>query len=143
MVKTQKMLGFTLIELLITIAIVSILASIVYPSYAQYVLTAKRSEAQSILLNLANKQELYYLDHRQYADELDADLGLDADPFITENGYYSVSTSSSLATADFTLEATAIGSQVADEECAKFTITHELAKSALTKAGATSDECWN
>jgi len=141
MLKVKKNNGFTLIELLITIAIIGILASIAYPSYTQHVLKAKRSEAQSELLNLANKQELYYLDHRTYADDLE-NLGANANPFITESGYYSISTSSSVLTADFTLEAEAIANQAEDEECAKLTITHELAKSAETKSGDANNNCW-
>jgi type IV pilus assembly protein PilE len=129
--------GFTLIELLIVIAIIGILAGVAYPSYMQYVLTSKRSEAQSILLDIANRQEMYYLDHHKYAQDLKTDLGLSADPFITENGYYSISTSSAVAAADFTLTATAISTQAADSDCAKLEVNQNLEKTA------TSSGCWD
>lgn len=134
--------GFTLIEVLIVIVIIGVLAGIAYPAYTDYVLKAKRTEAQVALVNIANKQEMYYLDHRQYAENLQSELGLSANPFITENGYYSISTSSANPTTGFTLTATAISSQANDEDCASLSITHELAKSALTKSGSASADCW-
>ncbi|WP_354623359.1 type IV pilin protein [Psychromonas sp. MME2] len=134
----MKKSGFTLIELLISIAIIAILAGVAYPSYMQHVLKSKRSEAQSALVDIANRQEMYYLDHHQYATNLATDLGLSANPFITDNGYYRIVTSSAKATVDFTLTATAIGTQAADSECATLTITQSLAKSASTGG----DACW-
>lgn len=142
MVVIKKTQGFTLIELLIVIAIIGILAGIAYPSYIQHTLKAKRSEAQAMLIDLANKQEMFYLDHRKYASNLQTELGFNANPFITDNGYYSISTSSANATVGFSLEATAINAQVNDEQCATLTITHELAKSALTKSGDVATNCW-
>ncbi len=129
--------GFSLIELLIAIAIVGILAGVAYPSYMQHLLTSKRSEAQSALIAIANRQEMYYLDNHEYATNLKEQLGLSANPFITENGYYSLSTSSAKATADFTLTATAISSQAADTDCAVLTINQNLKKTA------TSSGCWH
>lgn len=138
----KKSSGFTLIEVLIVIVIIGVLAGIAYPSYTDYVLKAKRSEAQAALVNLANKQEMYYLDHRQYAENLQTELGMSANPFITENGYYSISTSSANPSTGFTLTATAIDTQVNDEDCAQLSINQELAKSALNKSGSASSECW-
>jgi len=132
----MKKNGFTLIELLITIAIIAILAGVAYPSYMQHVLKSKRSEAQSALLDLANRQEMYYLDHHKYALNLNTELGLSGNPFITDNGYYSIATSSATATADFTLTATAIGTQAADSECATLSINHQQTKSA------SNTSCW-
>ena len=124
----MKNKGFTLIELLVVIAIIGILAGVAYPSYVQYALKSKRTEAQSALVELANRQEMYYLDHHKYATDLKTELGLSANPFITENKYYSIATSSASATVDFTLTATAINTQAADTDCAKLSINQELAK---------------
>ena len=100
----------------------------------------RRTEAQSALIELANRQEMYYLDHHVYAENLDTDLGMGANPFITENRYYSIETSSAISTAvDFTLTATAISPQDADTDCATLSITHDHEKSA-TNANGTN--CW-
>src|SRR3989442_9964736 len=76
--------GFTLIELMVTVAIVAILAAIAYPSYTQYIVRANRSAAQSFILSLANKQEQYILDLRQYATTL-APLGYAGTPRSEEH----------------------------------------------------------
>lgn len=59
--------GFTLIELMIAVAVVAILATVAYPSYQQYVIRANRAAAQTFMLAVANKQEQFILDARQYA----------------------------------------------------------------------------
>ena len=131
--------GFTLIELLVTIAIIGILGSIAYPSYLNHVQKARRSEAQSKLIDLANRQEMYYLDHHLYATSL-TDLGLATNPLITENGYYSIATTSPISAAvGFTLTATAISAQLADSNCLMLAITHDHEKTATN---ANSTNCW-
>lgn len=69
----QQGKGFTLIELMIVVAIAGILAAIAYPSYIQHVIKSNRTAAESFLLTVANRQEQYLLDARQYA-------GVSADP---------------------------------------------------------------
>lgn len=58
--------GYTLIEILIVLAIVGILASIAYPSYQNHLIRSRRSDGQSALLDLANRMESYYSDHKSY-----------------------------------------------------------------------------
>lgn len=62
--------GFSLIELMITVAIVALLVSIGLPSYQRYVARAVRASGQQFLTDLAQRQEQYFLDVRQYATGL-------------------------------------------------------------------------
>lgn len=59
--------GFTLTELMITVAVVAILATIAYPTYQDQLRKGKRAAAQSVMLQIADKQAQYLLDARNYA----------------------------------------------------------------------------
>ncbi len=63
----QRSSGFTLIELMITCVIVAILVAVALPSYQQHMIKAVRSSGQQFLLDLAQRQEQYFLDARWYA----------------------------------------------------------------------------
>ena len=80
--------GFTLIEMLIVVVIIGILASVAIPSYNQFLQDGRRAEGQSALLDLAARQEQFFLENRTYTNNL-ANLGLPA-PFNTENGFYRI-----------------------------------------------------
>lgn len=58
--------GFTLLELLVVLAIMLMLAAIVYPGYTSYVIKTRRVEAQAALLELMQKQERYFTQHNTY-----------------------------------------------------------------------------
>lgn len=59
--------GFTLIELMIVVAIVAILAAVVYPSYQSAVTKTKRAEARAALMQVMQQQERYYSQNSTYA----------------------------------------------------------------------------
>lgn len=58
--------GFTLIEVLAVVVIVGVLAGIAYPSYRDYVVRSKISEAVSSLSDMRVKMEQFFLDNRTY-----------------------------------------------------------------------------
>ena len=76
--------GFTLIELMVVVTIVAIVSAIAYPNYLQYAIRSNRSAAQSFILGVANKQEQYILDARQYADTL-AKLNMTTPSEVSKN----------------------------------------------------------
>jgi type IV pilus assembly protein PilE len=122
MLKNKAFNGFTLVELLIAVAIVSILAAVALPSYTDFVTRSNRTEAQRELLRIANIQEQFYVDTRAYTDDMTA-LGLDNDPFITENSYYSID--AILANEGFVLTATAIEPQKSnDSNCLGLSVSN-------------------
>lgn len=61
-----KLQGFTLTEVLIVIAILGVLARIAYPMYIGSIVKAKRTDAQSALVSLANAMEQRYTELSTY-----------------------------------------------------------------------------
>jgi type IV pilus assembly protein PilE len=134
--------GFSLTELMITLAIISILASIALPSYRNYVMRAHRGDATQALLRIAAQQEKYYIQNNSYAATLDAD-GLDMDA-KSENGWYDLSVTAGDVNG-FTAEAVVDSgeAQADDEDCQTFSIDSEGRKLAFDAGGtANEDVCW-
>jgi type IV pilus assembly protein PilE len=131
----MKFSGFSLIELMITVAIVSILAAVAYPSYVDSMARSNRAEAKRELLRIANLQEQFFMDNRTYTADM-TDLGLAADPFVTtlDNGVsnYSIdATIPALPATTFLLRADAINAQAAnDGDCSWLAIDETGRKTA-------------
>lgn len=62
----RRVLGFTLIELMITMAVIAILTAIAYPSYQDYIRRGVRSQGQQFLMDLAQREEQFFLDQKVY-----------------------------------------------------------------------------
>jgi len=84
----NKQTGVTLIELLIAIVLISIIAASAYPSYTQFVVRAKRTAGKSMLLQVADRQQQYFMDNKRYANSLTT-LGYQENPFMVgDDGDY-------------------------------------------------------
>jgi type IV pilus assembly protein PilE len=70
MKSTGRQLGITLIELMVVVAIIAIISAIAYPSYDRYVAKGKRSVAQNALLQVADRQQQFFMDNKRYAADL-------------------------------------------------------------------------
>ena len=114
-----KLSGFTLIELMITVAILAIVAAVAIPSYSSYVDRGKRAEARAALLDIAARQERYYSNNRQYADQLSK---LRMSGTKSENGYYTLSVTLPSGSNNQDFDATATPSGWTDDKCGNLSI---------------------
>ncbi len=131
--------GFTLIELMIIAAIVALLAAIAIPAYTSYSIRAKRSAAESFIMSVANKQEQYVLDARQYASSLAA-LNMTV-PSDVDANYNVTITNVGTTPPTYTINAVPKEMQaVNDTKCATVSIDQAGAKSQ--SGTGTVNDCW-
>ena len=122
--------GFTLIEIMVALAILAIVVTIAYPSYAAHVLKSRRCDAVASLLERAQLLERCFTHFNAY----NAD-GCPNPEGISANGYYAVTVDRTAST--YTLTATPNAGQSSDP-CGAFTLDH-LGNRTPTPG---SNRCW-
>ena len=139
--RLSGMRGFTLIELMIAVAVVGILAAIAYPSYQEHVRKARRADAQTALLELAQFMERHYTANGRYLTTAGAApvLPFDAAPKDGATKYYDLSFTATPTASSYTLRAVPKGAMAGDA-CGTLTLSNTGAKGQA--AGATLAECW-
>ena len=110
----KKNRGFTIIEILVVVAIVAILAAVAFPSYQNHLRKARRADAQSALMDIANREQQYLLDARSYATGSTALASLNVTLPSDVTTYYNVSITSGASTPSFVITAVAKGPQSPD-----------------------------
>lgn len=112
-----------------TVAVVTLLAAVAYPSYQKQIQTARRGEAKAALTELAQRLERYYTENNSYAGAcLAGQTGCTASTqvyaAVSENGYYRLELPSASRTASaYVIRATPQGGQASDV-CGTLTLDH-------------------
>ena len=117
----KRMKGITLLELMIVVVVVGILAATAYPSYRQYVVKARWTEAKTALTETAANLERCFTRFNVYNNGTCPDVTLPVN-FTTPKGSYTITTTTLTATT-FTLQAAPAGGQTGDTLCGNFTLT--------------------
>lgn len=144
----RRQRGVTLLELMIVCAIIAIIAAVGYPSYVRYVVNSKRTTATATLLQIADRQQQFFMDNKRYANDLTA-LGLAANPLVLgDDGQPAAAgdpqavyrfTLSNVAATSYTATATPLNEQATrDSDCGALTYTQAAVKSH----GGSGDDCW-
>lgn len=141
------MAGFSLLELLVVISVAGILAAIALPAYRESIRKSGRTGARGALMDVALRQEQFFLNNRSYSDSL-AGLGL-PDPYVVNNRSETVASTDAAGVYTITLAnvtgtsydavATAVNDQVKDN-CGNFTLTSTGTKQVSGSMG--SSDCW-
>lgn len=141
--------GFSLIELMVVVVVIGILAAFAFPAYRDYVAAAKRAEATSALLSLANALERNYTETGRYDQDADGDSiedGLADDSFFPNSvpaggtPYYTLSFANGTLTRNtYRIQATPTGTQTGDV-CGVLTLNQ--AGQRGNAAGVEQSFCW-
>lgn len=139
--------GVTLLELLVVMLLLGLLLLLVMPVYSEQARKARRVVATAELLQLAARQEHFFVNHRQYATDLTA-LGytLPAAVGIGPQGQevsagalYEISLQEQGAYR-FRAVARPVGQQAGDRRCGTLGIDSDGVRTAAGPGGLR--ECW-
>jgi type IV pilus assembly protein PilE len=145
----KRNLGFSLIELMVVVAIVGVLATFAFGSYDSYVTRTNRAIGKSFLSQVASKQEQYFADNKQYADDMKA-LGYAYEKFGVDNrsnvldpsdstAIYVMTLTNTDGNRTYTVEAVPTNAQAGkDSECGTLSITQAGTKGV----SGSGTSCW-
>ena len=146
--KRSGLKAFTLTEVMIVLLVISIIATIAYPTYVGQMRKSRRAVAKSALLQAANQEEQYFFANRAYGSLTDLGystsyFGNDGAPSSSADAVYQLTATTVnsgtgiCGTAPcFELQAIPQNDQVNDSDCGTFTLTSDNTK------GAASGACW-
>ncbi len=148
----RRQRGITLIELMIVVVIIAVIAAVAIPSYRQYTLESKRSDAHAALTTLQGHQERFYSENNEYAaNNVITNAASGTPPGLgylntnSPNQFYTLSiaagNTNSINTS-YSLTATAQGEQLNDLDCRTLVLDSTGNRTGTNSGGSASDVCW-
>jgi type IV pilus assembly protein PilE len=143
----HSMSGMTLIEILIVLVIISALSAIALPTYQDSVRKSARAAGRGALMDVAMRQEQYFINNKAYATALTG-LGL-PDPYYIDKTVEPVPVTNASRVYQLTLANTsatgydAVATAVLDQNgdgCGNYTLKSDGTRSVSGATG--SSVCW-
>ena len=151
---SRRARGLSLMEVLIVMTIISILAAVALPSYSEHVARARRADARTQLLQVAQFMQRFYAANDQYqkdraGNDVDDQLpaALKQSPADGEAIYNVVFPGGLQTTTRFQVHMVPVSTgPMATDKCGTFTIdslgVRAVIVSGITHTGALRDTCW-
>lgn len=152
--RRAKGAGFTLIELVITLVVIAILASIALPSYANYIARARRAEARTQLLQVAQFMQTFYSANDSFLQDRAANYVLSQVPSALLQSpadslmiYGLAIPAASLTDSSFEIRMMPVdGGAMSTDKCGGFTLTSAGVRGVLINSVVGNadlrDSCW-
>lgn len=137
---SHSFLGFSLLELMIVVAIIAILAAVAIPQYTQQTVKTRRTDGKAALLDLSARMERFYAENQTYVGATIGSGGTISTTNTSPNGFYTLSVSNLSATT-FTLTATPVGTQLANDQLCGTLGINQAGTETITGNGTVA-QCW-
>ena len=146
--------GFTLIELMITLAIVGLLAAVALPSYSSYIAKARRADARTQLVQVAQFMQRFYAANDSFSKDRaenpvfnQVPASLKQSPADGAKIYDLTFPIGTLTPTSFEIHMVPVaGGVMGQDACGTFTLTSTGVRGVLVAGGvgpaALRDTCW-